>query len=427
MQQEHVETSRVSATIPTNHLFPPQPLQTWGLDPLFASYHKMFVVLIRNYIEVQENNAFGIFEYRYFSRGIMKVEVVGIVTSISRKSKKLIISIDDGTGSIKCIKFLDDIQESAYPALKLGDLAIVKGVLSQSEVGLSDDYGFVIHIRCLDVTNDPNMELFHWTNTIVLHRDEYMQQFIPSTMYKQNATTITGGTGAVHCVCAPNRDNDITSSSCTDIDRQIYLVKMELMYCPCIAESCEQDQDSLLRIKLLHYLLLQEKNNSTNAPFIISSKALEDDPMILKIIANHQQQQYVYLCNFSQGIFNDVNEYQWDDSIDISTNRDIYVALLRLLIKLLINEQIIYEISTINACISYRMNSRHTIIPILRDTTQQHVASSPEAQQYLDVFDYLLNIKTKDKILTKILQTKENKGIPRIKLEKMYDEMMTTL
>ena len=59
MQQEHVETSRVSATIPINNLFPPQPLQTWGLDPLFASYHKMFVVLIRNYIEVQENNAFG--------------------------------------------------------------------------------------------------------------------------------------------------------------------------------------------------------------------------------------------------------------------------------------------------------------------------------------------------------------------------------
>ena len=414
--------SDAAATVSTKTLFPQQPLQTWGLDPTFSSYHKMFIVLIRKFVEVEVNNSFGIFEYRYFSRGIMKVEVVGIVSSISRKSKKLIIGIDDGTGVIKCIKFLDDINESAYPSLKLGDFATVKGVLSQSEVGLSDDYGFVIHIRCLDVTNDPNMETYHWINTIVLHKDEYMQQFIPSTMYKQNATTNT-----VHCVCAPNRDNDITSSNCTAIDRQIYEVKKELMYCPCVADSCEQDEDSLLRIKLLYYLLMQEKRNIDNVPFVMTSRALENDPVIQKIIANHHKQQYLYLCNLSQGIHYNVNEYQWDDNIDISIKKESNLALLRLLIKLLISEQVLYEISTTNACLGYRINSVRTILPILQDITQRHLESSSEAQQYLDVFDYLQTIQIKDKILTKVLQIKENKGIPRIKLEKIYDEMINSV
>ncbi len=414
-----MESDATSTTIRMRSLFPQQPLQTWGLDPTFSSYHKMFIVLIRKFVEVEENNSFGIFEYRYFSRGIMKVEVVGIVSSISRKAKKLIISIDDGTGVIKCIKFLDDINESAYPSLKLGDFATVKGVLSQSEVGLSDEYGFVIHIRCLDVSDDPNMEAYHWVNTIVLHKDEYMQQFIPSTMYKQNATINT-----VHCVCAPNRDNDITSSSCTAIDRQIYQVKKELMYCPCVADSCEQDEDALLRIKLLYYLLIQEKKNINNVPFIITSRALENDPVIQKIIANHHKQQYFYLSNLCQGIQYNINEYQWDDNIDISTDKESNLALLRLLIKVLISEKILYEISTTNTYISYRINSAHTILPILKDVTQRHIESSSEAQQYLDVFDYLQNIQTKDKILTKVLQIKENKGIPRIKLEKIYDEMI---
>lgn len=90
------------------------------------------------------------------NKPISKAEICGIVTSVSRKAKKVIYHVDDGTGVLRCVQYLDGISECRQEA-DLGDLVSVKGSLEQAETN-DEDFGFAIKIMILSIIHDPNEE-----------------------------------------------------------------------------------------------------------------------------------------------------------------------------------------------------------------------------------------------------------------------------
>jgi aspartyl/asparaginyl-tRNA synthetase len=117
----------------------------------------------------------GVFLFKYLSRPISKVEIVGIVMSLQTSFKKSIYHVDDGTGVIRCIKYMNDEKINTNFALQLGDLVSVKGTLCLAETNY-EDYGFCINIATIEYANDPNMELFHWLSSLTLHECEYQNK-----------------------------------------------------------------------------------------------------------------------------------------------------------------------------------------------------------------------------------------------------------
>lgn len=91
------------------------------------------------------------------NKPISKAEICGIVISINKKAKKTIYHIDDGSGVLRCVQYLDiRISESRHEA-DLGDLVTIKGSLEQAETS-DEAFGFALKIAILSIIHDPNEE-----------------------------------------------------------------------------------------------------------------------------------------------------------------------------------------------------------------------------------------------------------------------------
>ena len=134
------------------------------------SFRKLAISTIRNMVIKVESA--DIFLFYLCGRGISKVEIVGIVRSVQTRQKKVVYHIDDGTGSMRCVKFFNTSDATSYSAFLPGDMVAVKGILVMSETN-EEDYGFCIHLSCMEIVDDPNMETFHWLSCIDLFQSEY--------------------------------------------------------------------------------------------------------------------------------------------------------------------------------------------------------------------------------------------------------------
>lgn len=107
-------------------------------------------------------------------RPIQKVEIVGIIVSLDRKLNKIIVYIDDGTGIIRAVKYLD--QSPGAPTYlfpgNIGETIIVKGNLEMYETN-SDIYGFALKINIVERIEDPNIEIYHSLMCMELYDSEY--------------------------------------------------------------------------------------------------------------------------------------------------------------------------------------------------------------------------------------------------------------
>ena len=112
----------------------------------------------------------GFYIFRYNDKCVLKVEVVGILISLEIKEKRSILVIDDGTTTIRCIKYRDisttdnNLSSSfnlSIDDIEYGDTLLIQGSLVKAEVNDSS-YDFVILAQCIEKVEDPNVEVFHW-------------------------------------------------------------------------------------------------------------------------------------------------------------------------------------------------------------------------------------------------------------------------
>ncbi|XP_042402135.1 CST complex subunit STN1-like [Zingiber officinale] len=106
---------------------------------------------------------------------VSRAETVGVVVSLERKDKYLTFLVDDGSGCICCILWLNhqpdhapDLGVAAEIALReaatveLGKLVRVRGKITLYRGSLQ------LTVRDVLVEQDPNMEVLHWLDCIRL-------------------------------------------------------------------------------------------------------------------------------------------------------------------------------------------------------------------------------------------------------------------
>ncbi|KAM0954153.1 putative replication factor A protein [Dioscorea sansibarensis] len=147
------------------------------MDPILSVHVKLLAVDLLS-LNVQSH---GPLMFTHKSRPIARAETLGVVVSRECKDKFLKFLVDDGTGCIPCILWLNhqsfarrshpvDLELKARMALvyaekiQLGLLVRVRGRITI--------YMGVIQITVADVVveRDPNMELLHWLDCIRMSR-----------------------------------------------------------------------------------------------------------------------------------------------------------------------------------------------------------------------------------------------------------------
>eukprot|EP01039_Chlorochromonas_danica_P007593 gene7593-8393_t len=148
---------------------PKEPLPDiidWGLIPTVLCCRKVFIVMLRRDLVVQEEG--GLFKFFLYRCPLLKVEVVGVVRCVERRAKRVVVVLDDGTASIRCTKHVKEDSPYDTCCLTLGMLAQVRGSVELSETN-SDCYGVAISAHSIDPCLDPNMEALHWLRVLQLN------------------------------------------------------------------------------------------------------------------------------------------------------------------------------------------------------------------------------------------------------------------
>ena len=148
----------------------------------YLYYKKLFISQIKNHVKVvnshntnNTNNNESIIRFTYLNGPISKVEIVGIIRSIEKR-KRLTVICDDGTDCILCVKFLDNLENSMI-TMAVGDTVLIQGNIAKFETN-ETPYDYGLKINKIEVINDANVELYHWTRTMYLHSKEYNKAII---------------------------------------------------------------------------------------------------------------------------------------------------------------------------------------------------------------------------------------------------------
>lgn len=264
-------------------MFP--PVEEWGVDPLFLSCRKVFCGLLQNCLYYVERAK--LIEMYYFGRPMSKAELVGIVVDIIRTAKRATVYIDDGTGVMPCIKFLNIHDPDAgpfAPDLSIGDLVTVRGKLIYLETNKELDIALHLQVDSLDVLDDPNLEALHWASSLHLHQTSYCKPYIkaPELAAAIKSVSGMGGSGlAPPCACikasllvrsqqsliAPpssSAESQRVAHNLANLERamridSIHPCRMKLLYCPCVASRLEgavaADSNFTFRFQFLQHLL----------------------------------------------------------------------------------------------------------------------------------------------------------------------------
>lgn len=114
-----------------------------------------------------------LFLFYLCGKGISKVEIVGWIKSVQIRQKNITYYVDDGSATcMRCVKFLRTLDPISHSNFKPGEVVSVKGILALSETN-DEDFGFAIHISCIEAVTEPNIEAYHWLSSIELYNSEY--------------------------------------------------------------------------------------------------------------------------------------------------------------------------------------------------------------------------------------------------------------
>ena len=168
-----------------------------GLDPLFQSYRKILIRHIHDDIKVNTHD--NLLEFKIYNRSISKVEIVGIIIKRDiKRTNKIMLVIDDGTGIITCNKMVNENNINSNNTnnhhtydYRIGDLVTIKGKITMSTYITNDNnnsnndsnsssnnnnyynanqYNLHIHecYPCCD-----SLEVLHWLTAIDLMNKTY--------------------------------------------------------------------------------------------------------------------------------------------------------------------------------------------------------------------------------------------------------------
>lgn len=117
----------------------------------------------------------GHYHLTLYGKPISKVQVVGIISGVDKKAKRITYHIDDGTGIIRLVQFLNTSDPTfVEPSFFAGDLVSAKGYLAISETN-TEPAGVCIHLDVIEYCEEPNTELWHWARCMYLVKHEYMK------------------------------------------------------------------------------------------------------------------------------------------------------------------------------------------------------------------------------------------------------------
>ncbi|MCL7046627.1 hypothetical protein MKW94_007125 [Papaver nudicaule] len=160
------------------------------MDPVKNSHAKLLAFdilsLSRRNISSPSSSSNAVVFYRK-SRQICRVETLGVVVTREFKAgKSLKFLIDDGTGCVSCILWLNQLTSSHFSRKNPDDVRILAEIAdnhsSKIQIGrLARVRGRVtfyrgkIEITVTDVVieRDPNAEILHWLDCVKLARDCY--------------------------------------------------------------------------------------------------------------------------------------------------------------------------------------------------------------------------------------------------------------
>lgn len=146
------------------------PLHEWGLNPSIMSFRKVVVGQVLKDVEVVPSSGHLLF-YLYRTP-ILKVHIVGLVVSAEIKIKRAVYHVDDGTGVIRCVKFLNENQ-AAPETFVVGQLVMVKGSLERTETNY-EAYGFAVKIAIMEELLNMDLEALHMASTVSTFRSELL-------------------------------------------------------------------------------------------------------------------------------------------------------------------------------------------------------------------------------------------------------------
>eukprot|EP00743_Colponemidia_sp_Colp-15_P008076 GILK01008751.1.p1 GENE.GILK01008751.1~~GILK01008751.1.p1 ORF type:complete len:325 (-),score=39.44 GILK01008751.1:122-1096(-) len=136
------------------------------LHPFFFAHVRLAIVDILNLNEDTESPG----DFSFHDHPVTRVEIQGVIVNVKQRQQFLQYIIDDGTGLIPCMSWLeaDTAQSTRQPTiLELGALVNVRGKLSTYKQERQ------IVVSTIRVEEDPNMESWWWLETIHLRQEVY--------------------------------------------------------------------------------------------------------------------------------------------------------------------------------------------------------------------------------------------------------------
>ena len=246
-------------------------LKEWGLDPTFSACRKTFVGMLKQCVYQEERG--GVYELYYLGRPISKVDLVGTVVKKKPGNNRRYVNIDDGTGVMTCIKFLNQnvVSEESDTGIEVGDLVNITGKLMYMTVD-DNPPTYVVQIAIIEKLVDPNLELLHWTSALNLHQSTYSEPFrkAPGLLCgarqadksKECPCIKTTAELKKHLLRGTAEGSENLSANMSNLQRSFrfdpnYQVRDTCLYCTCIATPLSDGRDKhfIFRFQLLNHLL----------------------------------------------------------------------------------------------------------------------------------------------------------------------------
>ena len=262
-------------------------MENWGLDPTYFGHRKL---LCAQFSEIVSTSCKSYLEHYYYGRPVSRVEVVGIVVDILWQKNKIVLTIDDGTGLIRCFKYINTSLVETSDPLKFADIGavvIVQGTLQSIETN-EFAYALTVKVNNLFTSPDPNMEMYHWTACMLLDEEEYSRASnVPELDEETNDGEASAGSGSESglepkCICKGLSGDNNVKVALPSVDARSGLrVKEELLYCPCASSKASLDPSGAFQVNLLFYIL------STMEDHILSETEVLEDTAVRALAAAH--------------------------------------------------------------------------------------------------------------------------------------------
>jgi len=131
----------------------------YGLNPTFWANAKTFIKDIR----ALDATGGSLAMMKIGERPVSRAEIVGHVVEKVTKHNRVIILVDDGSGTLSCTRFLDAKSNNVdlIESVQLGDLVRVHGHLSNYRLQME------LKIVKLKVEKDPNVQSLGWLEALL--------------------------------------------------------------------------------------------------------------------------------------------------------------------------------------------------------------------------------------------------------------------